>query len=155
MKTNYLKIALLILVLGYINSTKAQTAMPDQIDASYAAKFEIKGVGGRPPTPERKIKLALEENQPILSVVLCEGCYPATFTLMNELSDSFGELVFKNKLGIYMLVYNEKGFVIVEPSSEENERFAFLDLYTRSKTDYENITKDNLEKYAGKLLDIL
>ncbi len=135
--------------------TFSQTAMPDEIDTSYVAKFEVEGVGGRPVNPERKIKLALKDGHPILSVVLCEGCFPATFGLMEELSDRFGELVFKNSLGVYILVYNEQGFVIAEPSSEENKRFSFIDFYTRSRIDYDTITKTTIEAYARRLLEII
>ncbi|GAB5476064.1 MAG: hypothetical protein Mars2KO_41630 [Maribacter sp.] len=129
--------------------------MPDEIDTSYVAKFEVDGVGGRPANPERKIRLALKDGQPILSVILCEGCYPASFVLMDELSDRFGELVFKNKFGVYIMVYNEQGFVIAEPSSEENKRFSFIDFYTRSKIDYETITKTTIEAYAMRLMEII
>ena len=144
-----------LLFIFFVGFSMAQTSMPDEIDASYAAKFEIKGVGGRPPNPERKIRLALKNDQPILSVVLCEGCFPAEFSLIENLSDAFGELVFKNNLGIYMLVYNEKGFVIAEPSSEKGKKFSFLDLYTRRKAEYDAVTKVDIETYALKLLDIL
>lgn len=144
----------ILIVLSFVvTRSAAQSSMPDEIDAVYAARFEEKG--GMKPTVERKINLALKDGEPILSVILCGGCFPATFTYDEKLSEGFGEYVFKNSLGIYMLVYNEKGFAVVVPSSDGNKTFQSVNLYTRSKKDYDTITKEKLRKYSKKLLDLI
>ncbi|MFP2995150.1 hypothetical protein ABN763_04535 [Spongiivirga sp. MCCC 1A20706] len=143
----------IILFLCFTAISIGQTAMPDEIDTSYLAKFEEKG--GLQPTPERKIKLALKDDKPILSVILCGSCFPATFTLEEQLSEGFGELVFKNSLGIYMLVYNEKSFAVVVPNSDGSKGFSSVNLYTRSRADYDTITKEKIKKFATRLLNLL
>ena len=128
--------------------------MPDEIDTSYIARFEEKGGFGKQ-TPERKIKLALKNGVPILFVILCTSCHPASFILNEPLSEALGELVFKNNYGVYMLVYNEKSFAVVVPATDGSKKFDTVNLYTKSKVDYETITKKKIEKFALKLLDYL
>lgn len=144
---------LFLLLLCFTGYGIAQEIDPEEINGSYIAKFEEKGA--LRPTPERKITLALKDDQPILSVIMCIECFPATFTYDEKLSEGFGKAVFKNSLGIYMIVYNEKGFAVVIPDTNNPETFSFVNLYTRSKRDYETVTKAQISKYAESLLDMI
>lgn len=145
---------ILLMMLCITRIAFAQDMDPDQINGSYIAKYEEKG--GMKPTPERKITMALQNDQVILSVILCGSCFPATFTHDEPLSQGFGKAVFSNKsYGIYMIEYNDKGFAVVVPSRDGSKTFESVNLYTRSRHDYDTITQEKLKKFSKKLLDLI
>ena len=147
-------IFILLVSICHINKVLAQNApKKETINGTYHLLFEERGNNG--PSKQRHIELIENNGVQMLTVLECEGCFPAVYTYNAELSNQFGKTVFANSMGLYALAYDKSSLAIVVPSLKPEEAFSYVNFYSMSKLTAEKMTIQKIEKFALKLLDFL
>ncbi len=137
-----------------MGALQVQNVAPNKnIDGAYTALFEERGASG--PTKNKVIQLGENNGTQLLAIAACEQCFPAVYSYKKNLSEQFGKAVFYNASGLYVLSYDNDSFVIVMPSLKAGEDFSYHNFYSKRASKAESMTKDSIEKYATKLLDLL
>ncbi|WP_407557324.1 hypothetical protein [Winogradskyella sp. 4-2091] len=90
----------------------------------------------------------------LLAVAACAKCMPGVYRYQEEDSKEVGVAIFYNKLGLYMIAYDDESFVMVMPSIKEGEDwtdFTFSNFYSKSKSKVDAMSKEKIKTYILKL----
>ena len=123
------------------------------IDGKYTALVEEKGMSG--PTKDKVIQLAENNGVQMLAVAACEKCFPAIYTYNADITSKLKKTVFSNSIGLYVINYNDKGFVVVMPDLTFKTNFSYLNYYGKNKSEVTQMTTDKIDSFAAELLDHL
>ena len=130
-----------------------QEITPETVNGTYHLFMEERGVSG--PTKTKLIQFGENNGTKLLAIAACEKCMPAIYTYQEKDSKRLGVSVFFNSTGLYVFEYDADSFVIVMATSKLGDspwsKFAFSNLYSKTKSKANSITKTEIEAYAIKL----
>lgn len=149
---------ILFLSLGLIFTSTLFAQGLKEVESPYNGRYHLlKAEKSATQGTTKKMTLQLVENngKQMMAAVACEKCFPAVYSYQKEMSDKLGVPVFFNRMGLYLIGYDDNSFIVCSSSKllgqGEWTKLIYINIYSKNQLKPTKIGEEKIKQYAMEI----